>query len=287
MKIAFLFPGQGAQYVGMGKDLYENYEEAKNIYDNVEKILNLEVKKISFEGPAEVLNQTKNTQIAILTHSLAILEILKKYDINSDILSGLSLGEYTALIYAGIISFEDGIKIVRRRGELMQENVPEGTWKMAAILGLEDEKVEEVCKKVKSGFVVPANYNCPGQVAISGEEKAVKEAMEIAKEEGARKAIELQTSGPFHTVKLEKAAEKLKLELDKININTDFTKQIIRNIDSEIYKKDDDIREILSKHVMSPVKFKNGIEKMIENGVDTFIEIGPRKSIIRICKKSK
>ena len=287
MKIAFLFPGQGAQYVGMGKDLYENYEEAKNIYDNVEKILNLEVKKFSFEGPAEVLNQTKNTQIAILTHSLAILEILKKYDINSDILSGLSLGEYTALIYAGIISFEDGIKIVRRRGELMQENVPEGTWKMAAILGLEDEKVEEVCKKVKSGFVVPANYNCPGQVAISGEEKAVKEAMEIAKEEGARKAIELQTSGPFHTVKLEKAAEKLKLELDKININTDFTKQIIRNIDSEIYKKDDDIREILSKHVMSPVKFKNGIEKMIENGVDTFIEIGPRKSIIRVCKKSK
>ncbi len=287
MKIAFLFPGQGAQYVGMGKDLYENYEEAKNIYDNVEKILNLEVKKISFEGPAEVLNQTKNTQIAILTHSLAILEILKKHDINSEILSGLSLGEYTALIYAGIISFEDGIKIVRRRGELMQENVPEGTWKMAAILGLEDEKVEEVCKKVKSGFVVPANYNCPGQVAISGEEKAVKEAMEIAKEEGARKAIELQTSGPFHTVKLEKAAEKLKIELDKININTDFTKQIIRNIDSEIYKKDDDMREILSKHVMSPVKFKNGIEKMIENGVDTFIEIGPRKSIIRICKKSK
>ena len=256
MKIAFLFPGQGAQYVGMGKDLYENYEEAKNIYDNVEKILNLEVKKISFEGPAEVLNQTKNTQIAILTHSLAILEILKKHDINSEILSGLSLGEYTALIYAGIISFEDGIKIVRRRGELMQENVPEGTWKMAAILGLEDEKVEEVCKKVKSGFVVPANYNCPGQVAISGEEKAVKEAMEIAKEEGARKAIELQTSGPFHTVKLEKAAEKLKIELDKININTDFTKQIIRNIDSEIYKKDNDMREILSKHVMSPVKFK-------------------------------
>ena len=157
MKIAFLFPGQGAQYVGMGKDLYENYEEAKNIYGNVEKILNLEVKKISFEGPAEVLNQTKNTQIAILTHSLAILEILKKHDINAEILSGLSLGEYTALIYAGIISFEDGIKIVRRRGELMQENVPEGTWKMAAILGLEDEKVEEVCKKVKSGFVVPAN----------------------------------------------------------------------------------------------------------------------------------
>lgn len=276
MKTAFLFPGQGAQYVGMGKDLYENYEEAKRVYDKVEEILNLNLKKLSFEGPEEALNQTKNTQIAILTHSLAILEILKKYDISADILSGLSLGEYSALIYTGIISFEDGIRIVRKRGELMQDNVPEGTWKMAAIIGLEDEKVEEICKEVKSGFVVPANYNCPGQVAISGEEEAVKEAMELAKNAGARRAVELQTSGPFHTVKLEKVAEKLKLELDKIDINTNFTKQVIRNIDAKCYEKDDDIREILSKHVMSPVKFKNGIEKMLESGVDTFVEIGPR-----------
>lgn len=194
MKLAFLFPGQGAQYVGMGKDIYENYEEAKKVYDKVEEILGIDVKKISFEGPEETLNQTKNTQIAILTNSLAILEILKKNDINADILAGLSLGEYSALIYSGILSFEDGIKIVRKRGELMQENVPEGVWKMAAIVGLEDEKVEEACKKVENGFVVPANFNCPGQVVISGEETAVKEAMEIAKNMGARKVIELQTS---------------------------------------------------------------------------------------------
>ncbi len=287
MKIAFLFPGQGSQYVGMGKDVYESYEEAKKIYDRVEEILNIDIKKISFEGPEEILNQTKNTQIAILTNSLAILEILKANNINAEILSGLSLGEYTALIYAGIISFEEGIKIVRKRGELMQENVPEGNWKMAAIVGLEDKKVDDICKMVKTGFVVPANYNCPGQVVISGEENAVKEAMEIAKSEGARKTIELQTSGPFHTPKLEKAATKLKIELDKININDDFTKQVIRNFDAEYYKKGDNIKEILSKHVMSPVKFKDSIEKMLENGVDTFVEIGPRKSTIRLCKKDE
>ncbi len=287
MKTAFLFPGQGAQYVGMGKDLYEKYEEVRKVYESVNEILNIDVKKISFEGPEEELNQTKNTQIAILTMSLAILEVLKANGINADILAGLSLGEYSALIYSNVFSFEDGIKIVRKRGELMQENVPEGNWKMSAIVGLEDEKVEEICKNVKSGFVVPANYNCPGQVAISGEAEAVLEAMQISKDSGAKRALELKTNGPFHTEKLSEAASKLKLELSKIEVNNNFTKTIIKNIDAKEYKKGDDIKEILSKHVMSPVKFKMTIEKMLELGVDTFVEIGPRKSIIRVCKKSK
>ena len=169
----------------------------------------------------------------------------------------------------------------------MQENVPEGNWKMSAIVGLEDEKVEEICKNVKSGFVVPANDNGPGQVAISGEAEAVLEAMQIAKNSGAKRALELKTSGPFHTEKLSEVANKLKLELSKIEVNNNFTKTIIKNIDAKEYKKDDDIKEILSKHVMSPVKFKMTIEKMLELGVDTFVEIGPRKSIIRVCKKSK
>ncbi len=276
MKIAYLFPGQGAQYVGMGKDLYEKEEVVKKVYDKVEEILGIDVKKLSFEGPEEELNQTKNTQIAILTHSLGILEVLKKNDINADVLAGLSLGEYSALIYAGVLSFEDGVKIVRKRGELMQDNVPEGTWKMAAIVGLEDESVEEICKKVTKGFVVPANFNCPGQVVISGEEVAVREAMEIANASGARKIIELQTSGPFHTAKLEVASQKLREELNNIEINNKFKKQIVRNIDAEIYKEEDNVRDILSKHVMSPVKFKKSIEKMLELGVDTFVEIGPR-----------
>ena len=192
MKTAFLFPGQGSQYVGMGKDLYERYEEVRKVYDNVKKILNIDIKKLSFEGPEEELNQTKNTQIAILTMSLAILEVLKANGINADVLAGLSLGEYSALIYSNVFSFEDGIKIVRKRGELMQENVPEGNWKMAAVIGLEDEKVEEICKKVKSGFVVPANYNCPGQVAISGEAEAVLEAMQIAKDTRSKKSVRIK-----------------------------------------------------------------------------------------------
>lgn len=283
MKIGFIFPGQGSQYVGMGKDLYEKYESVKKVYEKANKILGIDVKEISFEDSEETLNQTKNTQIAILVMSLGILEVLKENGINADISSGLSLGEYSALIYSNYISFEDGIKIVRKRGELMQENVPDGNWQMAGILGLDDKTVEEICNSIKEGFVVPANYNCPGQVVISGEGKAVEKAMELAKEKGARKTVLLKTSGPFHTEKLSLAAEKLKTELDKIQINFNKEKKILKNIDGREYKETDNIKEILAKHVMSPVRFKESIEEMIKNGVDTFIEIGPRKDFVWIC----
>lgn len=283
MKIGFIFPGQGSQYVGMGKDLYEKYESIKKVYEKANKILGIDVKEISFEDSEETLNQTKNTQIAILVMSLGILEVLKENGINADISSGLSLGEYSALIYSNYISFEDGIKIVRKRGELMQENVPDGNWQMAGILGLDDKTVEEICNSIKEGFVVPANYNCPGQIVISGEGKAVEIAMENAKEMGARKTVLLKTSGPFHTEKLSLAAERLKTELDKIQINFNKEKKIIKNIDGREYKETDNIKEILAKHVMSPVRFKESIEEMIKNGVDTFIEIGPRKDFVWIC----
>lgn len=283
MKSAFIFPGQGSQYIGMGKDLYEKYEEVKKVYDDASSILGIDIKKISFEGSDEILGQTQNTQIAILVMSLGILEVLKKHNINAEILAGLSLGEYSALIYSGVLSFEDGIKIVRKRGKLMQENVPTGNWQMAGIIGLEDSEVEEICKNISNGFVVPANYNCPGQVVISGEKASVTLAMEKAKEKGARKAVELKTSGPFHTEKLKVASQKLKEELDKINISSNINKTVIKNIDAKPYKDTDDIKDILSKHVMNPVKFKDSIEEMIKLGVDTFIEIGPRKNSIRIC----
>ncbi len=285
MRIGFLFPGQGAQTVGMGKDLYEKYDEVKEIYKKASEILGVDVAKLTFESSEEELSQTKNTQISILIMSLGILEVLKKNGIKAEMSAGLSLGEYSALMYAEAINFEDGIKIVKKRGELMQECTPNGNWSMAAILGLEDKKVEEICDSVKSGFVVPANYNCPGQIAISGDVEGVKEAIEKAKETGAKKAVELKTSGPFHTEKLEEASKRLFEELKKINI--DFPKiDVVKNIDGMAYKNSDNIKEILAKHVINPVRFAKSAEYMIECGIDIFVEIGPRKNFNRICKKN-
>lgn len=286
MKIGFLFPGQGAQVIGMGKDLYEKYEEVRKIYDKVQKITGIDIKKISFEGPDELLNETQYTQIAILTESLAILEILKKNRINAEMSTGLSLGEYTALIEDGVISFDDGVKLVEKRGKIMQNLTPNGNWKMAAIMGLDEEKVEDICKKVKSGFVVPANYNTIGQIVISGEEKAILKAEELAKEAGAKKVSILKTSGPFHTSKLEKCSEALKEELQQININKQNSK-VVKNIDGEMYKVTDNIVDILSKHIMNPVRFTKCLQTMYNNGINTFIEIGPGKTLSGFVKRMR
>ena len=286
MKIGFLFPGQGAQVIGMGKDLYEKYEEVRKIYDKVQEITGIDIKKISFEGPDELLNETQYTQIAILTESLAILEILKKNRINAEMSTGLSLGEYTALIEDGVISFDDGVKLVEKRGKIMQNLTPNGNWKMAAIMGLDEEQVEDICKKVKSGFVVPANYNTIGQIVISGEEKAILKAEELAKEAGAKKVSILKTSGPFHTSKLEKCSEALKEELQQININKQNSK-VVKNIDGEMYKATDNIVDILSKHIMNPVRFTKCLQTMYNNGINTFIEIGPGKTLSSFVKRMK
>lgn len=286
MKIGFLFPGQGAQVIGMGKDLYEKYEEVRKIYDKVQEITGIDIKKISFEGPDELLNETQYTQIAILTESLAILEILKKNRINAEMSTGLSLGEYTALIEDGVISFDDGVKLVEKRGKIMQNLTPNGNWKMAAIMGLDEEQVEDICKKVKSGFVVPANYNTIGQIVISGEEKAILKAEELAKEAGAKKVSILKTSGPFHTSKLERCSEALKEELQQININKQNSK-VVKNIDGEMYKATDNIVDILSKHIMNPVRFTKCLQTMYNNGINTFIEIGPGKTLSGFVKRMK
>ena len=244
----------------MGKDLYEKYEEVRNIYDRVENLTGVDVKKISFEGPEEELNQTKNTQLCILTMSLAILEILNKNGVKAEISAGLSLGEYSALIYSGILNFEDGVKLVQKRGEYMQNLVPDGEWLMSAILGMGENEVEEVCSKVQNGFAVPVNFNCPGQIVISGDKDGIKEA--------------------------EKASDELRKELDKIKFNNGDSK-VIKNIDAEVYTENDDMKDILAKHIISPVRFSKSLENMIKLGVDTFIEIGPGKTLSGFAKKIK
>ena len=286
MKLGFVFPGQGSQFVGMGKDYYEKYECVKEVYNKASRILGFDIAKLSFEGPEEELNQTKNTQMAILVMSLAIVELLKQNNIQANISAGLSLGEYSALIYSNILNFEDGIKIVQKRGTYMQEYLPEGNWSMAAILGLDDNTIEETCKKVTKGFVVPANYNCQGQVAISGEKEAVEQAMDLLKQAGAKRAIELKTSGPFHTSKLKEASDKLYEALQQIQINKITDKKVIKNIDATEYTNNDDIKKILADHVTNPVKFKKSIENMINQGVDTIIEIGPGKVLSGFVKKT-
>ena len=288
MKRAFLFPGQGSQVVGMGKDIYEKYDEAKKIYDEASKISGIDIKKLCFEGPEEILNKTENTQIAILTTSLAILEVLKSKRIEAEITCGLSLGEYCALIYSGIISFEDGIKLIKKRGYYMGNLIPDEEYEMAAVIGLDSTKIEEICKELRASgkFVVPANYNCSSQTVVSGEKEAIEIAIEKLKEAGAKRVIPLKTSGPFHTEKLIEAKKAYEKELENVtfNLNKNSVK-VIKNLDGTYYNSNDDIKEILAKHIISSVRFVRAIKLMKEENVDEYVEIGPRKNINRFCKE--
>ena len=286
MKRAFLFPGQGAQSVGMGKDFYEKYKEARKIYDKASEISGMDIKKICFEGPEEELMKTENTQIAILTTSLAILEVLRLHNIEAQIATGLSLGEYTALIYSGVISFEDGIKLIKKRGYYMQHLLPNKKFEMAAVIGLNSSKIEEVCKQIeKTGkFITPANYNCKIQTVISGEESAINEATIKLKELGAKRVIPLKTSGPFHTKKLEKAKEEYSKELDKITFNKGKVK-VIKNIDGNYYLENENLKQILAEHIVNPVRFDKTIELMENENIDEYIEIGPGKALTGFIKK--
>lgn len=302
MKIAFMFPGQGAQTVGMGKDLYEKYEEVRNVFKKASEITNIDIATLCFNGIkreyelgeellsseeiSDELNKTENTQIAIATMSLAILELLNKEKIKADISVGLSLGEYSALMYSGYLTFEDGIKLLKQRGYLMGNRVPNEEYSMAAVIGLESTKIEEICKKLQEQnlFVVPANYNYSNQTVISGVTEAIDAAIDILKEAGAKKVIKLQTSGPFHTSKLIEAKKEYEKELEKVN----FTKgniDVIKNIDGTIYTENDNIREILANHIISPVRFDKAIDLMKNKNIDTFIEIGPGKALSGFIKK--
>ncbi len=284
-KIAFLFAGQGAQYVGMGKDLCDNFEVSKKVFEEADEALGFEVSKLCFEGPKEELDKTENTQPAIVTTSIAALKALEEKGIKGEIAAGLSLGEYSALVYSKAFQFKDAVKLVKKRGKYMQEAVPQGVGAMAAILGLEAEKVKEACIKASSfGIVEPANYNCPGQIAIAGEAIAVEKAAQLAKEAGAKRAVMLQVSGPFHTSMLNPAAEKLALELENVNIEN-LNVPVITNVTGNYVESKDCVKELLKKQVKSSVLWEDTIRRMLADGVDTFIEIGPGKTLSGFVKK--
>lgn len=284
-KIAFLFSGQGAQYLGMGKDLFENIDVCKEVFKQADNALQFSISNVCFQGPEKDLNRTENTQPAILTTSIAALRALESFNIKADITAGLSLGEYSSLVYSGVISFQEAVVLVKKRGKYMQEAVPEGKGIMAAIMGLNYLDVEKICNECSYlGTVELSNINCPGQVVIGGEVEAVKAACSAAKDKGARKVVELVVSGPFHTSMLKPASEKLEEELKNISINQ-FAVPIVTNVTGEIIEKVDDIRPYLKKQVMSTVLFEKSINTMIEFGVDTFIEIGPGKILSAFVKK--
>jgi len=284
LKIAFIYPGQGAQYVGMGKEVYENYTEAKRVFEQASDSLGFDLAKLCFEGPEEELIKTENTQPAILTVSIALTKVLQKKGVNSDVSAGLSLGEYASLVLAGAIDFEHAVKIVKNRGKYMQSVVPEGKGTMAAIMGLDNEIVEEICKiSSNMGIVEPANYNCPGQLVISGEVDAVKRAVELAKEKGAKRAVVLSVSAPFHSSMLIMAGKLLEKDLENIPVY-DLAMPVISNVTADYVKKEE-IKNLLVSQVSHPVLWEQSIRKMIKDEVDTFIEIGPGKTLTGFLKK--
>ncbi len=280
-KIAFMFPGQGAQYVGMGKDFYDTIPLCREVFEKAGKASGLDVEKLCFEEN-EQINITEYTQIAMLAAEVAMLKALEEKGIKPDVTGGLSLGEYGALVASGVMSEEDVFKVVRKRGIYMQEAVPTGG-AMVAVLGLDTKVIEETCDSI-DGMVTIANYNCPGQIVITGEEKAVKEAMEKLTEAGAKRCVPLKVSGPFHSPLLTGAGEKLAKELEEVTIQ-DIAIPYIANVTADYVTSKEEVKPLLQKQVSSSVKWQQTIELMIKDGVTTFIEIGPGKTLTGFMRK--
>lgn len=287
-KQVFLFPGQGSQFVGMGKDIYEKYEEVRKVYELASSATGIDLAALCFSSTEEELKKTENAQIAIAVTSLGILEVLKKKRIKAEYAAGLSLGEYVALTYAGVLNQENCFKLLKTRGYAMGNFLPEGEYEMVAVMGMEVGVVEEICEKVrKQGyFIVPANYNYSGQIVLSGEKEGAEKALELLNEAGAKRVVKLNTSGPFHTEKLEKAKEIFEKELEKTDFEKDEKSVVVfKNLDGNPYEKTDDMRKTLSNHMVSPVRFDKTIQNMKNLGIDTFVEIGPGKTMTGFVKK--
>ncbi|NLZ53491.1 MAG: ACP S-malonyltransferase [Thermoanaerobacteraceae bacterium] len=284
-KTAFVFPGQGAQYVGMAKELCDQYPKAMEMVKMASEALGIDMEEMIFRGTDENLKITENTQPAILTASVACLQPVIESGIEADFTAGLSLGEYTAHVYSGTFSFADAVKLVRKRGKFMQEAVPQGVGSMIAVLGMEREEILNVCALAKSyGIVEPVNFNCPGQIVIAGEAKAVEKAAEIALEKGAKRTVPLSVSAPFHSSMMAPAGEKLKAELEYINIEK-MRIPVFANVTGEIVPSESQVKDTLVHQVYSPVLWEDSVKNMIGKGVDTFVEIGPGKVLSGFIKK--
>lgn len=279
-KMAFVFPGQGAQQIGMAKEFYDKFEESKQVFAQANEVLDIDVEKICFEEE-EKINLTEYTQPALLTACVAILKPAMKIK-KPDVVAGLSLGEYTALVSCGVMNFKDAAVVTRKRGIYMQNEVPEGIGGMAAVLGGTREVIEEVCNAIPDVYV--ANFNCPGQIVISGKKEALETAKERLVEKGVKRVMPLKVSGPFHSGMLTGAGDKLEKELETVKISKpEFP--YVTNVTAEYVTEEKEIKELLKKQVSSSVRWEESVEKMIENGVDTFVEIGPGKTLSNLIKK--
>ncbi len=280
-KIAFVFPGQGAQYVGMGKDFYETFLESREVFEVASEASGLDLMALCFEEN-EKIHQTEYTQICMLTAEMAVLRAVEKTGLCSDVNAGLSLGEYGALVASKVMGLSDACKVVRQRGILMQEAVPTGG-AMAAVMAMDAAVIEEICEKTE-GIVSIANYNCPGQIVITGEEGAVDAACEALKEAGAKRTIRLKVSGPFHSQMLSKAGEGLSKVLEDVELQS-FTTPYVTNVTADYVRETEGIKELLCKQVSSSVRWQQSVERMIADGVDTFVEMGPGKTLSGFMRK--